>query len=67
MLKYIFESLSLNFLRVFSFWRIMVLNKKVYEILTYLLTWYLYSTNINTYIHSIHMNLNLLDQSQSKV
>ena len=67
MLKYIFESLSLNFLIVFSFWRIMVLKKKVYEILTNLLTWYLYSTNINTYIHSIHMNLNLLDQSQSNV
>ena len=67
MLKYILESLSLNFLIVFSFWRIMVLKKKVYEILTNLLTWYLYSTNINTYIHSIHMNLNLLDQSQSNV
>ena len=67
MLKYIFKGLSLHFLIVFSFWRIMVLNKKVYEILTYLLTWYLYSRNINTYIHSIHMNLNLLDQSQSKV
>ena len=39
MLKYIFESLSLNFLIVFSFWRIMVFNKKVYEILTYLLTY----------------------------
>ena len=60
-----FRKLKFEFLDSIQLLENYGLKKK--KILTNLLTWYLYSTNINTYIHSIHMNLNLLDQSQSKV